>query len=134
MTSAIFIFTSPPGQRQKTVRARDFENRENDGVLLVPKAGEMLFQLRQAPKWGVRIPLPKLGGHTPLEMIGPELKSPAPPPSPCTKVCTLDAQGFCAGCLRTGAEIGRWLSMSAAEQWQLIEELDARRARREPSP
>jgi predicted Fe-S protein YdhL (DUF1289 family) len=33
--------------------------------------------------------------------------------------------------LRTGAEIGRWLAMSAAEQWQLIEELNARRARRD---
>jgi predicted Fe-S protein YdhL (DUF1289 family) len=33
--------------------------------------------------------------------------------------------------LRTGAEIGRWLSMSASEQWQLIEELKARRAWRD---
>jgi predicted Fe-S protein YdhL (DUF1289 family) len=73
----------------------------------------------------------KLGAHTPLEMIEPELMSRAPPPSPCTKVCTLDAQGFCAGCLRTGAEIGRWMSMSAAQQWQLIEELNARRAQRD---
>jgi len=66
-------------------------------------------------------------------MIGPELKSRTPPPSPCTKVRTLDAQGLCAGCLRTGAEIGRWMSMSAAEQWQLVEELDVRRARRDMS-
>ena len=55
------------------------------------------------------------------------------PPSPCTNVCTLDAQGFCAGCLRTGAEIGRWMSMSAAEQWQLIAELQIRRKLREPA-
>ena len=74
---------------------------------------------------------PKLGAPTPLEMIEPALMSLAPPPSPCTKVCTLDAQGFCAGCLRTGAEIGRWMSMSAAQQWQLIEELNARRAQRD---
>jgi len=33
--------------------------------------------------------------------------------------------------LRTGVEIGRWLSMSAAEQWQLIDELNARRASRD---
>jgi len=32
--------------------------------------------------------------------------------------------------LRTGAEIGRWLSMSAAEQWALIAELQARRVAR----
>jgi uncharacterized protein len=69
--------------------------------------------------------------YTPLEMSSLELKGRVGPPSPCTKVCTLDAEGFCAGCLRTGAEIGRWLSMSATEQWQLIEELKARRARRD---
>ncbi len=59
-----------------------------------------------------------------------DLKGPGRPPSPCTKVCTLDAQGFCAGCLRTGAEIGRWLSMSAAEQWALMAELERRRGSR----
>jgi predicted Fe-S protein YdhL (DUF1289 family) len=32
--------------------------------------------------------------------------------------------------LRTGAEIGRWMSMSAAEQWALIAELQRRRAER----
>jgi predicted Fe-S protein YdhL (DUF1289 family) len=62
-----------------------------------------------------------------------ELMSRERPPSPCTNVCTLDAQGFCAGCLRTGAEIGRWMSMSAAEQWQLIAELQIRRKLREPA-
>jgi hypothetical protein len=29
----------------------DFEGREPDGVLLVPKAGEMLFQLDQPAAW-----------------------------------------------------------------------------------
>ena len=62
--------------------------------------------------------------------MAPDPMSPVRPPSPCTKVCTLDADGFCAGCLRTGAEIGRWLAMSAAEQWQLIAELQIRRKRR----
>jgi predicted Fe-S protein YdhL (DUF1289 family) len=52
-----------------------------------------------------------------------ETYHPAAPSEPSTKVCTLGADGFCAGRLRTGAEIGRWISMSAAEQWQLIEEL-----------
>jgi len=61
----------------------------------------------------------------------PDLMSPERPPSPCTKVCTLDGQGFCAGCLRTGAEIGRWMSLSAAEQWQLIAQLEARRLLRD---
>ncbi|HYM44064.1 MAG TPA: DUF1289 domain-containing protein [Steroidobacteraceae bacterium] len=55
--------------------------------------------------------------------------SPQRPPSPCINVCSLDAQGFCIGCLRTGEEIGRWLAMSAAEQWRLIAELEQRRKR-----
>jgi len=54
-----------------------------------------------------------------------------PPPSPCTKVCTLDRQGYCIGCLRTAEEIGRWTSMSPAEQWRLIAELRLRRMQRE---
>ncbi|HEY0767094.1 MAG TPA: DUF1289 domain-containing protein [Steroidobacteraceae bacterium] len=49
------------------------------------------------------------------------------PPSPCINVCSLDAQGLCVGCLRTGEEIGRWLSMSVAEQWRLLAELAERR-------
>ena len=35
----------------KTIRKEDFANREDDSVLLVPKAGEMLFQLEHPPKW-----------------------------------------------------------------------------------
>jgi len=35
----------------KTIRKGDFANREDDGVLLVPKAGEMLYQLKHPPKW-----------------------------------------------------------------------------------
>jgi predicted Fe-S protein YdhL (DUF1289 family) len=49
------------------------------------------------------------------------------PPSPCINVCALDAQGWCVGCLRTGEEIGRWPSMSAAEQWALLAQLAERR-------
>jgi nickel-dependent lactate racemase len=35
----------------ETIRLEDFANREDEGVLLVPKAGEMLFHLKQPPKW-----------------------------------------------------------------------------------
>jgi uncharacterized protein len=49
------------------------------------------------------------------------------PPSPCINVCSLDERGLCVGCLRSGAEIGRWMSMSAAEQWSLVAELAERR-------
>ncbi|HLJ38814.1 MAG TPA: DUF1289 domain-containing protein [Steroidobacteraceae bacterium] len=55
---------------------------------------------------------------------------PQRPPSPCINVCSLDARGFCIGCLRTGEEIGRWLAMSAEEQWRLIAELERRKLQR----
>jgi uncharacterized protein len=51
----------------------------------------------------------------------------APPPSPCINVCTLDGRGLCIGCLRTGDEIGRWMAMSVAEQWRLLDEIERRR-------
>lgn len=35
----------------KTIREADFANREDDGVLFVPKAGEMLYHLKQQPRW-----------------------------------------------------------------------------------
>jgi nickel-dependent lactate racemase len=35
----------------KTIRPEDFANRESEGVLLVPKAGEMLFHLKAPPRW-----------------------------------------------------------------------------------
>ena len=35
----------------KKVRIEDYANREDEGILLVPKAGEMLFQLKNPPKW-----------------------------------------------------------------------------------
>jgi nickel-dependent lactate racemase len=34
-----------------TVRSEEFANRENEGWLMVPKAGEMLFQLKNPPAW-----------------------------------------------------------------------------------
>ncbi|HVQ64971.1 MAG TPA: lactate racemase domain-containing protein [Terriglobia bacterium] len=34
-----------------TIRLEDFANREDEGVLLVPKAGEILHQLKEPPEW-----------------------------------------------------------------------------------
>ena len=34
-----------------TIRPEDYAHREDEGVLLVPKAGEMLFQLREPAAW-----------------------------------------------------------------------------------
>jgi nickel-dependent lactate racemase len=33
------------------IRVEDFANREDEGILLVPKAGEMLFRLKNPPAW-----------------------------------------------------------------------------------
>jgi lactate racemase len=35
----------------KSIRPEEFANRESEGILLVPKAGEMLFQLDHPPRW-----------------------------------------------------------------------------------
>ncbi len=35
----------------KSINIEDFANREDEGVLLVRKAGEMLYQLKNPPKW-----------------------------------------------------------------------------------
>lgn len=35
----------------KTIRPEDYANRESEGILLVPKAGEMLFRLKNPPDW-----------------------------------------------------------------------------------
>jgi uncharacterized protein len=56
-------------------------------------------------------------------------QQPERPPSPCINVCRLDEGGLCVGCLRTGDEIGRWMAMTASEQWQLLAVLAERRKR-----
>ncbi len=35
----------------KSIRPEDYGNREHEGVLLVPKAGEMLYHLKNPPSW-----------------------------------------------------------------------------------
>lgn len=47
--------------------------------------------------------------------------------SPCTKVCTLDANGVCLGCGRNLAEIANWSRMSADEQRDVCRRAQARR-------
>ena len=52
-------------------------------------------------------------------------------PSPCTGVCTIDADGLCMGCHRSIAEITRWTLMDDAERLCLMEdELPRREAQR----
>ena len=38
-------------RKVESVRLEDYAGREDEGILLVPKAGEMLFQLKHPPKW-----------------------------------------------------------------------------------
>ena len=35
----------------RTIKVEDYQNREDEGVLYVPKAGEMLYKLKNPPKW-----------------------------------------------------------------------------------
>jgi nickel-dependent lactate racemase len=36
-----------------TIRLEDFANRDDEGILLVPKAGEILYQLKDPPEWAL---------------------------------------------------------------------------------
>jgi predicted Fe-S protein YdhL (DUF1289 family) len=47
--------------------------------------------------------------------------------SPCIGVCTLDTDGYCIGCLRTGAEIGAWSLLPAGERRRIMDEVLPRR-------
>ncbi|MEZ5440854.1 MAG: DUF1289 domain-containing protein [Lysobacterales bacterium] len=50
--------------------------------------------------------------------------------TPCIGICTLDANGQCEGCFRSGEEIARWASLSDSErQWYMDEVLPAREAK-----
>ena len=66
----------------------------------------------------------KNGIAEPVTMIPPP---PRPILSPCIGICELGADGYCVGCLRTGAEIARWLSMSDAERQYFIDHTLAER-------
>ncbi|GGK09632.1 hypothetical protein GCM10011394_18830 [Luteimonas terricola] len=51
--------------------------------------------------------------------------------TPCIGVCTINDDGLCDGCLRTGDEIAGWLAMEDAQREQLMDlVLPAREARR----
>ncbi|MDP9415673.1 MAG: DUF1289 domain-containing protein [Pseudomonadota bacterium] len=45
----------------------------------------------------------------------------AAPPSPCTRICLLDAARICIGCGRTLAEIAEWSGASPARQHSIVE-------------
>lgn len=43
-----------------------------------------------------------------------------PPLTPCIGTCRLDSRGYCAGCQRSGEEIGRWRNMSNDERLHVM--------------
>lgn len=50
--------------------------------------------------------------------------------TPCIGICSLDEQGYCEGCFRSGEEIARWASLGDRErQWYMDEVLPEREAR-----
>ena len=60
---------------------------------------------------------------------------PAPILTPCIGICTLAADGLCAGCHRTGDEIARWASLDDAERARIMTiVLPEREAKRAPLP
>lgn len=48
--------------------------------------------------------------------------------SPCIGVCSIDDDGLCAGCLRTGDEIAHWTLMNDDLRLRMMEDVLPRRA------
>ncbi len=43
--------------------------------------------------------------------------------TPCIGICTLNDQGYCEGCFRSGDEIAQWGVMSPAQRRHLMDEV-----------
>lgn len=72
--------------------------------------------------------------HTPAIYRPRTVVIPIPPPpppviTPCIGVCQLDTQGLCEGCLRSGAEIAAWSTMTHAQRLHWIEQVQPQRER-----
>lgn len=64
-----------------------------------------------------------------LPPTSPPAGAAAAPSSPCVRVCRIDDEGLCCGCLRTGEEIARWSRLDEHARRQLMETVLADRAR-----
>jgi predicted Fe-S protein YdhL (DUF1289 family) len=53
---------------------------------------------------------------------------PSPLASPCIRICRLDEQQICIGCLRSSEEIGRWGAASDAEKLDILARIRQRSA------
>ena len=47
--------------------------------------------------------------------------------SPCIGICSIDDDGLCAGCLRTGDEIASWSLMNDDARLRMMEDILPRR-------
>jgi uncharacterized protein len=47
--------------------------------------------------------------------------------SPCNRVCRLDDEDVCVGCLRSWSEIARWSQMDDREKAAILSTLEGRR-------
>ena len=43
--------------------------------------------------------------------------------SPCTGICTIEDDGLCTGCHRTGTEIARWSTMNDDARLRMMDEV-----------
>jgi predicted Fe-S protein YdhL (DUF1289 family) len=50
--------------------------------------------------------------------------------SPCIGICSIDDDGLCEGCHRTGAEIAHWPMMNDDARLRMMDELLPQRAAR----
>ncbi len=48
--------------------------------------------------------------------------------SPCIGICTIEDDGLCAGCHRTGTEIAQWLTMNDDARLRMMDEVLPQRA------
>ncbi len=48
--------------------------------------------------------------------------------SPCIGICTIEDDGLCAGCHRTGTEIALWLTMNDEARLRMLDEVLPQRA------
>jgi predicted Fe-S protein YdhL (DUF1289 family)/8-oxo-dGTP pyrophosphatase MutT (NUDIX family) len=64
-----------------------------------------------------------------LSILFPPASGSAVPSSPCVRVCRIDGDGLCRGCLRTGEEIALWSRLDESERCRLMKTVLADRAR-----
>ncbi|MGH8193015.1 MAG: DUF1289 domain-containing protein [Woeseiaceae bacterium] len=62
-----------------------------------------------------------------MHNVPPNPPRPGFPASPCINVCTLDGRNVCVGCKRTIQEIIDWSTMTAEQQWKVVNALPDRR-------